>query len=109
MPKGKCAEKRKIRDLVIRIKFVYSEPRWSIIKIIGDETKGTNEIYEELQKKSLGMPRSTLYYHLSSLENEGIIEMAGYREEGGGAPEKLWKLRVRKICIDLRSGNVVEE
>jgi DNA-binding transcriptional ArsR family regulator len=55
------------------------------------------------------MPRSTLYYHLSALEDAGIIEMAGYREEGGGAPEKLWKLKVRRVGIDLVTGGIVKE
>jgi hypothetical protein len=25
----------------------------------------------------------------------------GYKEEGGGAPEKIWKLKTREIKIDL--------
>ena len=109
MPRGMFLGKIKFRDMMMRIKFVYSEPRWSIIKVIDSKTKGTNEIYDELQKKGLEMPRSTLYYHLSALQDAGIIEMAGYREEGGGAPEKLWKLKVKKICADLISGEIVEE
>jgi DNA-binding transcriptional ArsR family regulator len=109
MPKWMTPDKISMKNLRMRIKFVISEPRWTIIKIIGNETKGTNEIYDELEKWGFAIPRSTLYYHLSSLENEGIIEMAGYREEGGGAPEKLWKLKVKKICMDLISGEIVEE
>jgi hypothetical protein len=27
--------------------------------------------------------------------------MARYREVGGGAPEKMWKLKTREIKIDL--------
>ena len=102
-------DKMFMKDLMMRIKFVLSEPRWTIVKIIGNETKGTNEIYEELEKGGFAIPRSTLYYHLSSLENEGIIEMAGYREEGGGAPEKLWKLKVKKICVDIITGEMKNE
>ncbi len=109
MPRWTMSDKMFIKDIIMRIKFVFSEPRWSIIKVIGDETKGTNEIYEELLKRGIGMPRSTLYYHISSLENEGIIEMAGYREEGGGAPEKLWKLNVKRICVDIISGEMKNE
>jgi len=102
-------KKEQIHNMIMRIKFVYSEPRWSIIKIIGNDTKGTNEIYEKMKEEGLNMPRSTLYYHLSLLSDAGIIEMAGYREEGGGAPEKLWKLRVKKICAELISGKIIEE
>ena len=44
-----------------------------------------------------------LYYHLSELKNAGIIEVVEYREEGGGAPEKIWRLKKKKITIDLLS------
>ena len=47
------------------------------------------------------MTRSGLYYHLSELRSAGVIEVAGYIEEGGGAPEKMWKLRANEITIDL--------
>jgi hypothetical protein len=29
------------------------------------------------------------------------LELAGYREEGGGAPGKVWRLKVKEIKIDL--------
>jgi hypothetical protein len=35
------------------------------------------------------------------LEKTGIIEQTGYREEGGGAPEKIWRVKTREIRIDL--------
>jgi len=47
------------------------------------------------------LARSSLYYHLSELEAAGLIELARYREEGGGAPEKVWRLKTREITIDL--------
>ena len=46
---------------------------------------------------------SGLYYHLSELKNAGIIEVVEYREKGGGAPEKIWRLKKKKITIDLLS------
>lgn len=46
---------------------------------------------------------SGLYYHLSELKNAGMIEVVEYREEGGGAPEKIWRLKKKKITIDLLS------
>jgi len=98
-----------LKTLMMILKPLLAEPKRSIIRILSEGVKGTNEIYQALLEKGLAMPRSTLYYHLSTLEDAGIIEMAGYREEGGGAPEKLWKLKVRKIGIDLVTGEVFRE
>ena len=75
--------------------------RWTIIRLIGDTTKSTNEILEGLQKSGEGISRSGLYYHLSEMEKAGIIELAEYREVGGGAPEKVWKLKTKEIKINL--------
>lgn len=77
--------------------------RWNIIKIIGEGEKGTGEILNELSKMGETLARSSIYYHLSELENTGIIEQSGYKEEGGGAPEKIWKLKTKEIKIDLLS------
>ena len=98
-----------LKNLMMTLKPLMAEPKRSIIKILSEGVKGTNEIYRALQERGLNMPRSTLYYHLSALEDMGIIEMAGYREVGGGAPEKLWKLRVRRIGIDLVTGEIFRE
>ena len=75
--------------------------RWKIIKIIGEKEKGSGEILEELEKMGETLAKSSIYYHLSELEKTGIIEQSRYREEGGGAPEKLWRLKTREIKIDL--------
>jgi DNA-binding transcriptional ArsR family regulator len=75
--------------------------RWVIIRLIGKSKKGTNEIFEGLEKAGENLSRSCLYYHLSELEETGIIELAEYREVGGGAPEKVWKLKTKEIKIDL--------
>lgn len=75
--------------------------RLTIIRLIGDETKGTNEIFEGLKEAGEGLSRSGLYYHLSELEEAGIIELAEYREVGGGAPEKVWRLKTKEIRLDL--------
>ncbi|MEX0569259.1 MAG: helix-turn-helix domain-containing protein [Candidatus Njordarchaeota archaeon] len=93
---------------VINFLSAISGPRWIILKIIGGTEKSTSEIYEELiSKYNLSMPRSVLYYHLGELERIGIIEVKGYKETGkGGAPEKIWVLKVRKIVIDIVSGAI---
>jgi DNA-binding transcriptional ArsR family regulator len=75
--------------------------RWAIIRLIGEGKKGTGEIFEGLKEAGEGLARSSLYYHLSELEEAGIIELAEYREVGGGAPEKVWRLKVKEIKIDL--------
>jgi len=98
-----------LKRLMVQVKFVLTEPRWTIVKIIGKEEKSTNEIYKELKSRGFEIPRSTLYYYLSSLQDVGIIELARYKEEGGGAPEKVWRLKVTRIGIDLLSGEIVVE
>jgi DNA-binding transcriptional ArsR family regulator len=75
--------------------------RWVIIRLIGEGTKSTNEIFDGLEKAREGLSRSGLYYHLSELEEAGIIELAEYREVGGGAPEKVWRLKTKELRINL--------
>ena len=72
-----------------------------VIRLIGDGAKSTNEIFEGLQDVGESLSRSGLYYHLSELEEAGIIELAEYREVGGGAPEKVWRLKTKEIRINL--------
>lgn len=75
--------------------------RWMIIRLLGDEARSTNEIFEGLKEAGERLSRSGLYYHLSELEEAGIIELAEYREVGGGAPEKVWRLKTKQIRINL--------
>ncbi|WXG39746.1 MAG: ArsR family transcriptional regulator [Candidatus Freyarchaeum deiterrae] len=75
--------------------------RWLIIDFIGEGTKSTKEIYEHLIENNEKLTPSGLYYHLSELKNGEIIEVAEYKEDGGGAPKKVWKLKQKKIVIDL--------
>lgn len=69
--------------------------------MIGNGKKSTAEISRGLRETGETLSRSGLYYHLSELEEAGIIELAEYREVGGGAPEKVWKLRTKEIKINL--------
>lgn len=75
--------------------------RWIIIRLLGDESRSTSEVFEGLKEAGEGLSRSGLYYHLSELEDAGIIELAEYREIGGGAPEKVWRLKTKEIKINL--------
>jgi len=82
--------------------------RWLILRILADREKSTNEILNEMTSKhGIAIPRTLLYYHLNELERMGVICMVGYRETGkGGAPEKVWRLKIRKIVIDIPSGQI---
>jgi DNA-binding transcriptional ArsR family regulator len=82
-------------------KALHCPTRWIIIRLIRSEIKGTSEIFEGLQKIKETISKSGLYYHLSEMEKAGIIELAEYREVGGGAPEKVWKLKTQEIKINL--------
>ena len=75
--------------------------RWTIIRLIGGDVKSTSEISEGLRKAGECLSKSGLYYHLSEMEEAGIIELAEYREVGGGAPEKVWKLKTKEIKVNL--------
>lgn len=96
-----CDKLKEVLQFQKYFKALHCSTRWNIINIIGEEEKGTGEIIEELAKLGETLSKSSIYYHLAELEKTGIIKQSRYREEGGGAPEKLWKLVMREIKIDL--------
>jgi predicted transcriptional regulator len=96
-----CGKLGEVMKLQKYFRALHCMTRWNIIKVIGEREKGTGEILEELENMGETLSKSCIYYHLSELEKTGIIEQSGYREEGGGAPEKLWRLKTREIKIDL--------
>jgi len=83
------------------IRALHCPTRWTIIRFIGKGKRSTKEIYDFLSKNGECVTTSGLYYHLSELKNAGIIDVAEYKEEGGGAPEKIWKLKKKNININL--------
>jgi DNA-binding HxlR family transcriptional regulator len=97
--KGCCPQNNSKFQQYFRV--LHCPTRWIVIRLIGDSTKSTNEIFEGLQKSGENISRSGLYYHLSEMEKADIIELAEYREVGGGAPEKVWKLKTKEIRINL--------
>lgn len=105
---GSGCEISKARKFQRYFRALHCPARWNIIRIVGEGKKGTGEILDELREMGETLARSSLYYHLSELEDAGIIELAGYREEGGGAPEKLWRLKTKEIRIDLLEGPETE-
>ena len=98
---SKCEKLGEVMKFQKYFRALHCATRWNIIKIIGEGEKGTGEILKELGNMGETLARSSIYYHLSELEKTGIIVQTGYREEGGGAPEKIWKLMTREIKIDL--------
>jgi ArsR family transcriptional regulator, cadmium/lead-responsive transcriptional repressor len=94
-------KKDKIQELQEYFRALHCPIRWDIISIIGHEEKGTKEIYQELVDRGETLAKSSLYYHLGELRNGRIIEVSGYLEDGGGAPEKLWRLKTKEIKINL--------
>jgi len=96
-----------LRKVQRYIRALHCPTRWAIIRCIREGERSTREIYEELRLQGeVSMPG--LYYHLSALREAGIIEVAGYREGTGGIPEKVWRLRTRRIVIDLLDDMEVE-
>ena len=75
--------------------------RWTIIEFIGSDTKSSTDIYEHLLEQGEELTKSGFYYHLNELKKAGIIGVAGYIDEGGGAPEKRWQLKKTRITISL--------
>lgn len=78
--------------------------RWRIIELLSAGPAATSKIASRIKRGGRGMGRPNLYYHLSELQEAGIIEVAEYREEGRGAPEKVWRLAIDKLIINLKEG-----
>ncbi len=94
-------ENRNFEEFKKIVRALHCPTRWLILDCLRDGERSTKEIFECLTKRDERITSSGLYYHLSELKNAGIIEVAGYREEGGGAPQKLWKIKAKKIVINL--------
>ena len=88
----------------ILLRALHCSTRWMIITCIGEGVKSTKEIQECLRAHEEDMTAPCLYYHLAQLKKAGILAVSGYKEEGGGAPEKVWSLKSRHIVIDLLEG-----
>ncbi|WP_456330684.1 ArsR/SmtB family transcription factor [Archaeoglobus sp.] len=86
------------------VRALHCPTRWLIVDCLKDGEKSTKEILECLLEKDEAITSSGLYYHLSELKNAGIVEVTGYIEQKG-APQKVWKLKTRKIVIDLVKGD----
>ena len=83
------------------VKALHCPTRWRIIDFIADGEKTTTQIQKHLLQKNENVKGSNLYFHLSELKKCGILKISNYLEKGGGAPEKVWKLKKTKIIINL--------
>jgi len=83
------------------VRALHCPTRWVIIRLLANKKLSTSEIYDMLKEAGEEISKSALYYHLSELEEAGIVSLAEYREVGGGAPEKVWKLKVKEIKINF--------
>lgn len=92
---------RQLQSLQGIAKALHCPKRWEIVDIIGEDTATTDEIRAQMESAGYDLSQSGLYYHLSELSDAGITEVAGYVEEGQGAPTKEWTLRKQRIEIDL--------
>jgi len=101
-----CNCNPRVQEIWKCISALHCPTRWVIIEFIGEDSKSTKEIYDFLVERGVKLAPSGLYYHLSELNRADIIEVSEYREKGGGAPEKAWKLKTRQIVIDLLESEV---
>ena len=97
-----CHSLKEFNKLQKYVRALHCPIRWTIIRLIGNEAKSTREIFDSLTETGDKLSKSGLYYHLSELEEAGIIKLAEYREVGGGAPEKVWKLNMDKLVINFK-------
>ena len=94
-----CEDRKKTLNKSIQA--LHCPTRWDIIRFIGKGKKSTKDIQAFLTKNDECVTPSKVYYHLSELKKAGIIDVAEYKEEGGGAPDKVWKLKKTSIVINL--------
>jgi len=112
-----------LRDIESYIKALHCSIRWDIIEVLRDGPKSSDDIFTILtEKKEVNaennnkqcegqcfrgrgkdIQKPTLYYHLRELESAGIVEVAKLKpSEHGRAPEKVWKLNIEKLIINLK-------
>jgi len=111
-----------LSDIGEYVRALHCGIRWKIIEYLRDGPKSSDEIFKYLVeirdkvsvdinncegkcnnviKKDLKKP--TLYYHLRELESVGIIKLDEYKpSEHKRAPEKVWKLNLEKLIINLK-------
>ena len=102
------------------VKALHCQIRWVLIDILGDGPKSSDELYNHLKNASeniddknqchgmcgkgdfKNLKKPSLYYHLRELESVGIIKADYKPSESKRAPEKVWKLNLEKLTINLK-------
>jgi hypothetical protein len=76
-----------------------------IYKLLTEKVNTTKEQDDQecegicLVGKGRDIRKPTLYYHLREIESVKIIESTLKKKKG--APEKVWKLNIKKLAINL--------
>ncbi|MHA1526857.1 MAG: hypothetical protein ACTSQD_07485 [Promethearchaeota archaeon] len=109
------------------VKALHCDIRWAIIEILREEPLSSEEIRKRIVSGSEQLEtllknrhnpdcqgnckcgfkerfkKTALYYHLSALEDVGIIKLSNYKpSKHKKAPEKVWKLNMEKLTIKFK-------
>ena len=91
-----------IKEIAPFIKALHCPTRWKIIELLQGGSKTSEEIFEFLSKEKKNLKKPALYYHLRELESVEIIALEEYKpSDQHRAPQKVWKLNVNKLSINL--------
>ena len=109
-----------LEDIGTYIKALHCQIRWVLIDILRDGPKSSDGIFNHLKSLSekiegnnqchgmcgkgdfKNLKKPSLYYHLRELESVGIIKADYKPSESKRAPEKVWKLNLDKLTINLK-------
>ena len=84
------------------IRALHCPTRWKVIEVLQTGPKSSDQIFKILLKNNKNLKKPALYYHLRELEAVGIIELEEYRpSDQKRAPEKVWKLKMENLNINL--------
>jgi DNA-binding PadR family transcriptional regulator len=103
------------------VKALHCHIRWVILDYLKEGPKSSEEIFsylkdmnenldsDENQCKGMcgkgdfkNLKKPSLYYHLRELESVEIIQSDYRPSESKRAPEKVWKLNMEKLTINLK-------
>ena len=109
------------------VKALHCDIRWAIIEILREGPLSSEEIRKRIVSGSEELEiflkdrhddncqgnckcgfkerfkKTALYYHLSALEDVGIIKLSSYKpSKHKKAPEKVWKLNMEKLTIKFK-------
>ena len=89
-----------IEDIDPFIRALHCPTRWKIIESLQKESQSSEQIYNFLDENGIKLQKAAFYYHLRELEAAGFIELDEFKpSEKKRAPEKVWKLKIKKLLI----------